>query len=83
MKKKTIEEIKALSAKEDRDIDTSDIPEILDWGAAEVGRFYRPVKKKLTIRLDADVIDWFKRNSPHYQTAINRALREYIQRPGQ
>jgi uncharacterized protein (DUF4415 family) len=48
-----------------------------------VGTFYRPVKQKLTIRLDADVIEWFKRNHTHYQTAINKALREYIQRPGQ
>jgi uncharacterized protein (DUF4415 family) len=82
MKKKTIEEIKALAAKDDKDIDTSDIPETLDWESAEVGKFFRPVKKKLTIRLDADVIDWFKRRSPHYQTAINKALREYIHRPG-
>jgi uncharacterized protein (DUF4415 family) len=83
MKKKTTEEIRALANKDDKDIDTSDIPETLDWRAAEVGKFYKPLKKKLTIRLDADVIEWFKRNCPHYQTAINKALREYIQRPGQ
>jgi uncharacterized protein (DUF4415 family) len=55
----------------------------VNWDAAEVGGGYRPVKKKITIRLDADVIDWFKRHSSHYQTAINKALREYIHRLGQ
>jgi len=83
MKKKSIEEVKALAAMDDKYIDTSEIPETANWDAAEVGRFYRPVKKKLTIRLDADVIDWFKRHSPHYQTAINKALREFIHRLGQ
>jgi uncharacterized protein (DUF4415 family) len=81
MKRKTVEE-KALAAKDDEDIDTGDIPETATRQSAEVDKFYRPVKKKLTIRLDADVIDWFKRHSPHYQTAINKALREYIHRPG-
>lgn len=83
MKKKTIKEIEALAAMDDKDIDTSDVPETLEWDSAQIGKFYRPVKKKLTIRLDADVVEWFKRNSSHYQTAINRALREYIHRPGQ
>jgi uncharacterized protein (DUF4415 family) len=82
MKKKITKEIEALAAMNDKDIDTSDIPETLDWDAAEIGKFYRPVKKKLTIRLDADVVEWFKRNKPHYQTAINKALREYIEGPG-
>lgn len=82
MKKKTSREIEALASMNDKDIDTSGIPETLDWDAAEIGKFYRPVKKKLTIRLDADVVEWFKKNKPHYQTAINKALREYIEGPG-
>ena len=40
----------------DEDIDLSDIPEITDWSGAVVGKFYRPVKQSLTIRLDADVL---------------------------
>ena len=82
MKKATIKEIKALAVKDDKDIDTSDIPENTDWDSAVIGKFYRPIKKKLTIRLDADVVEWFKCNSKHYQSAINKALREYIQSPG-
>lgn len=79
MKKKTVDELKALAAMDEKDIDTSDTPEIIDWDTAVVGKFYRPIKKKLTIRLDADVVEWFKRNNAQYQSAINKALREYIQ----
>ena len=77
MKKHIEEELKALQAMQDDDIDTSDIPEV-DFSGAEVGRFYRPVKKSVTIRLDADVLDWFRQANPKYQTAVNAALREYM-----
>ena len=67
----------------DDQIDTSDIPEVLDWSDARRGVFYRPIKKQITIRIDADVIDWFK-NQTHgrrgYQTDINRVLREHVLR---
>jgi uncharacterized protein (DUF4415 family) len=48
---------------------------------AKRGLFYRPVKKQLTLRLDADVVAWFKQHATvdeGYQTRINRALREYV-----
>lgn len=51
--KKAQDELTALAAMPDEDIDTSDIPEILDWSQAERGRFVRPIKKGVTIRLDA------------------------------
>jgi uncharacterized protein (DUF4415 family) len=76
--KPSAKELRELSAKNDRDIDTSDIPEITDWSGAEVGRFYRPIKKSVTMRLDADVIAWFKAHSERYQTAVNKVLRDYI-----
>lgn len=41
---------------------------------------YRPVKKPVTLRLDADVLAWFKKDGRHYQTRINRALREVMER---
>ncbi len=53
----------------------SDIPEITDWSHAVVGKFYRPVKQPVTIRLGADVIAWFKATGPGYQTRINALLR--------
>jgi uncharacterized protein (DUF4415 family) len=75
-------ELKSLAALRDEAIDTSDAPELLDWSGAKRGVFYRPVKQQLTLRLDADVVAWFKdHTSPNegYQTRINRALREYVQ----
>ena len=65
----------------DAGINTSDIPEQKDWTGARRGLFYRPIKKQLTLRLDADVIDWFRQREPNgegYQTRINEALREYV-----
>ncbi len=73
-------EIAALAALADEEIDTSDIPEILDWSDAKRGLLYRPVKQQITLRLDADVVAWFKASAPGgrgYQTQINRVLREY------
>jgi uncharacterized protein (DUF4415 family) len=74
-------ELKALAALPEDAIDTSDAPELLDWSGAKRGLFYRPVKQQLTLRLDADVIAWFKTHAKPdegYQTRINRALREYV-----
>jgi uncharacterized protein (DUF4415 family) len=73
-------EIEALAAMAEEDIDTSDIPEVLDWSGAKRGLFYRPVKQQLTLRLDADVIDWFRKNGVGYQSRINKALRDYVSR---
>jgi len=53
-------ELKRLAAKPDRDIDTSDVPEVADLSGAVVGKFYRPVKKQVTLRIDADVLEWFR-----------------------
>ena len=75
-------EIAALEKLPEAAIDTSDLPETTDWGDAERGRFYRPIKRAVTIRLDADVIEWFRRREPKYQTAINRVLREHMLRGG-
>jgi uncharacterized protein (DUF4415 family) len=68
-------DIANLRKMKDEDIDLSDIPEITDWSNAVVGRFYRPVKQSLTIRLDADVIAWLKSQGSGYQTRINSLLR--------
>ena len=75
-------ELKSLATLPDDEIDTSDAPELLDWSGAKRGLFYRPVKQQLTLRLDADVVAWFKNQKTSdewYQTRINRALREYVQ----
>jgi uncharacterized protein (DUF4415 family) len=68
-------DIGALAAMKDEDIDFSDIPLKLDWSKAEVGKFYRPPKKSVTMRLDADVLDWIKGYGRGYQTKLNLLLR--------
>ena len=76
-------EIEALAALSDEEIDTSDAPEALDWPDARRGRFYRPVKQQITLRLDADVVAWFKAAAPGgrgYQTEINRVLRDHARK---
>ena len=75
--------LKALEELPDDRIDTSDIPEVLDWSNARRGVFYRPVKQQITLRLDADLIAWFKARAEGgrgYQTDINRALRRHVER---
>jgi len=44
------------------------------------GAFYRPVKRPLSLRVDADIVDWFQRQGHGYQTRMNSALREYVER---
>ena len=71
-------ELSALAAMSDDQIDTSDIPELpaAAWKDAVRGRFYRPVKRAVSMRLDADVVAWLKKAGKGYQTRANRILRE-------
>ena len=76
-------QLRVLEALPEDQIDTTDAPEILDWSDARRGVFYRPVKQQITLRLDADIIAWFKARAPGgrgYQTAINAALRDHVRR---
>jgi len=68
-------DIRAIAAKKDRNIDFSDAPPVLDWSGAEIGKFYRPVKKPVTMRLDSDIIAWLKADGRGYQTKANWLLR--------
>ena len=69
--------LKALAARPDSEIDTSDIPELTDeqWKNAKRGHFYRPVKRQITARVDADVLEWLKAQGKGYQSRINAILR--------
>ena len=46
----------------------------------KIGDLYRPLKKPVTLRLDADVLAWFKKDGRRYQTRINQALRRVMER---
>jgi uncharacterized protein (DUF4415 family) len=73
-------ETQALLRLRDQEIDTSDIPEVIDWSKAVVGKFYRPIKEPVTLRLDADILAWLKAAGPGYQTKINGLLRRSMSR---
>lgn len=82
LSREQFEQLAKIAALPDDQIDTTDIPEAPpeNWPLARRGDFYRPVKKSVTIRLDADVLDWFKEHAANgrYQTEINRILRLYV-----
>jgi len=63
------------------DNDLTDIPEVLDWSDAVISKFYCPIKKSLTIRIDADVVAWLRSQGKGYQTRINQLLRAAMQSP--
>jgi uncharacterized protein (DUF4415 family) len=66
-----------LAAVPDAKIDYSDIPPLKEafWKRAVRNPFYRPVKRQLTVRLDADVVAWLQEQGKGYQTRINALLR--------
>lgn len=69
---------KRLSEMDDKDIDTSDIPE-LDDAFFKNAEIKVPAKQPVTLRLDSDVLFWFKSQGQGYQTRINKLLRSYME----
>jgi uncharacterized protein (DUF4415 family) len=69
-------DLKRLANMPDAKIDYSDAPES-QMAPAEihVGRFYRPIKQLVSIRVDADVLAWYRARGRGYQTFMNQALR--------
>jgi uncharacterized protein (DUF4415 family) len=78
-------DLNSLTKLPDDKIDTREMPEQLDWSNAQRGMFYKPMKRQITLRIDADLIEWFRQHAPGesgYQTRINEALREYVTQHG-
>ena len=75
-------ELAALAALPASDIDFSDLPPLQtqDWMGAERGKFYRPIKQQLTVRIDADVLAWLKSQGKGYQSRLNAILRSAMLR---
>lgn len=67
----------ALASQPDAQIDLSDIPELTDAQLAQMqlAAHYRPIKKQITARVDADVLAWLKSQGKGYQSRINAILR--------
>ena len=72
-------ELETLARMPESEIDTTEMSPIRDWSKAVRG-LYRPLKRPLSLRIDADVVDWFQRQGDGYQTRMNAALREYVER---
>src|ERR1035441_3159051 len=76
----TSEEPQQLEDRPDSQIDYSDAPEGSPRASdIEVGRFYRPIKQLVSLRVDADVLAWFRGQGKKYQTRINDVLRREMQ----
>jgi uncharacterized protein (DUF4415 family) len=74
-------QLKRLAGRPDREIDLSDIPEIREIPSdAVIGKFYRPKKASVTIRIDADVLAWLRSSGEGYQTRVNNYLRSMMRR---
>lgn len=68
-----------LQAADGTEPDTGDIPEAPTENWRYARRFYKPRKEAISLRLDADVLDWLRHRSERYQSEINRILREKME----
>jgi uncharacterized protein (DUF4415 family) len=76
-------ELAELAARPDSEIDHSEIPQLTEkfWQKAVRNPFYRPLKKQVTVRIDADVLEWLKSTTQKgYQSRMNLVLREAMLR---
>jgi uncharacterized protein (DUF4415 family) len=88
MKKKSMKDIMKqpsrtdwvrLKAMTDNDIDFSDIPPMGDDFFKNAVWWIPPRKSAITIRIDPDILEWFKKKGRGYQTRINAVLRMYVE----
>lgn len=80
MNKKSIKsDLKRLDAMQDKDIDYSEIPEFDEAFLRSVEMKITPEKKPISLRVDADVLDWMKSQGKGYQSRINAILRSYYE----
>jgi uncharacterized protein (DUF4415 family) len=71
--------LKELQARQDQEIDYTDIPE-LDDTFFETAQLVSPsAKTQITVRLDSDVLDWFRQQGKGYQTRMNTVLKAYME----
>jgi uncharacterized protein (DUF4415 family) len=68
-----------VDAMTDEEIDTSDVPPLDKAFFAEAEIRMPQAKPSITIRLDTDILDWFKSQGKGYQTRINSVLRKYVE----
>ena len=74
-------ELAELAKRPDNEIDFSDIPELTEkfWQNAVPNPFYKPVKKQVTLRIDADILAWLRQQGQDgYQSRLNAVLRRVM-----
>jgi uncharacterized protein (DUF4415 family) len=80
--RKTETDWERIAAMKDEDIDLSEIPEVTPemFARGVLRRNFEPMprKKQLTLRIDSDVVEWYKKQGRGYQTKINALLRAYM-----
>ena len=74
------ERLKELQNIKDSEIDTSDIPELDEQFWQKARRVEPILQETVLIKLEPDIINWFKHQNPNYQSIINQVLRDYINR---
>ena len=79
MKKKSGTDWKKLEQMTDTEIDVSDIPPLEEEFFKNAILHMPTSKKAVSLRLDSDLLDWFKEQGKGYQTKINAVLRVYMQ----
>lgn len=77
MNRKSKTDWQRMAEEDDERIDTCDIPE-LDETFFEKAELRVPAKQPVTLRIDEDVLAWFKSQGKGYQTRINKLLRQYM-----
>jgi uncharacterized protein (DUF4415 family) len=78
LKKSSNTDWERLSTMEDKDIELSESPELDKDFFANATLRMPEAKKAVSLRLDPDVLEWYKTNGPGYQTRINAVLRMYM-----
>jgi uncharacterized protein (DUF4415 family) len=81
MKKRYAQELSLddLAALPDEEIDTSDIPELGEEFFRNAKLVMPAGKRQVTLRIDADVLDWFRARGKGYQSRVNAVLRAYVE----
>ena len=73
-------ELRRLATLPDSQIDLSDASEVIPPAdEVQIGRFYRPIKQLVSLRVDADVLAWCRGRGKKYQTYMNSVLRREMQ----
>ena len=75
LSKKTLEAYRKRDTQLDHDADAPQLPPEF-WQRAKVGKYYRPIKSQISLRIDNEVLDWLKSKGKGHLSRINEILRD-------